>query len=399
MRRSIEKMWSAMKYSQNSVLSFLRNACLKGWNSDGAQKSWGGRLARKAMLWAARPGDKLLPMPQMIHLTLTSQCNLRCRICRPVGTYFQGATMPRELVRKIVDETFDHLTDLRMDAEGELFLSRELPFVLEQATKRSIPIFISTNGTLISMEWAERLALSSLKEVQISIDSPVKETYEWIRDQSRFDDAVRGVENLVAARERHGRRDLHITFHAAIMQQNVRHLPDLLRLAKSLGIEGVTLAYCFIHPHMDPDWSVYWMKEECDRTLDEARDLAKELRLFFNRPPRFGGASSALAPTRRCPYLFQAMYIAPQGNVYPCCLGGYSEGYLLGNTAEDAMADIWHGARYQQLRQTYNTPQPAWYKCAHCYIMRGWDPNQPRDHFGPALWEYVNDRERLSRAA
>ncbi|MDX9714329.1 MAG: radical SAM protein [Dissulfurispiraceae bacterium] len=329
-----------------------------------------------------------IKMPKHLHLNLTQICNLKCRICRPED-YHTTDSLSGEIIDKVIDDTFDHLEQLRIDSAGELLLSKHLPYVLQEATKRNLPIFVSSNGTLMTEEKAELLCSSSMNNIQISIDSPVKETLEWIRRGAKYEDVIQGAKNLVKARKKLNRTDLKIDFHAALLQQNLDHLPDLVRLGKEIGVDCVGFAYGYTHAIMDPEWSVFWIKEKCNKVIAEASALAKELGIGFNGPLSFSTDTYVIsAPNRYCHYLYEWSYVQPTGQVLPCCIGTTSMGDLNKNTFKE----IWHGEKYNQLRNTYNTPNPLDKKCLGCYITAVWDPEDYRAHFNEAHWDYVEKK-------
>ena len=155
-----------------------------------------------------------------MHLNLTNACNLNCRICRPEDFRYSATYLERTVIERVIVEVFDSLTELRLDSSGELLMAKELPFVLAEATRRRIPTKICTNGVLITDQVAEMLCRSSISNVQISLDSPDKDTLEWIRTRAKFEKVVGGARTLVEWRARTG-STLRINFHAAVMRQNL----------------------------------------------------------------------------------------------------------------------------------------------------------------------------------
>ncbi len=335
--------------------------------------------------------SKKLNMPTHMHLNLTQRCNLKCRICRP-DDYDKNNSLPslnRDVIDKVINEAFDHLKQLRLDSSGELLLSKHLSYVLEEATKRDVPIFVSSNGMLLNEEKAELLCNSSLETIQISIDSPEKKTLEWIRRGAKFEKVLKGAENLVEARRKTGKMLPKIDFHAALLQQNLEHLPDLIRLAKKTGVDSVGVAYGYTHAIMDPEWSVFWDKEKCNSVIAESQVLAKELDIFFNSPASFNSTTEVIAtPTRYCNYLYEWSYIDPSGSVFPCCIGRYE----MGDLNKTSFSDIWFGEKYNELRRTYNTSDPSFPKCSNCYITSVWNPEDYKAHFHPDHWDYVEKK-------
>ena len=339
------------------------------------------------------PSSKLR-MPKYMHLNLTLACNLRCRICRPENfdQKMKGASLSKESIDKVIHEAFDSLEQLRLDSAGELLLSGHLTYVLEEATRRNIPIFVSTNGTLMTEQKAELLCRSSLDVIQVSLDSPEKETIEWIRKGAKLNDVIRGATNLVSVRRKLNKRKPRIDFHAAILQQNLEQLSDLIKLSMDIGIDAVGFAYGYTHSFMDPDWSVFWSQERCNEVIKNARSLADNLEIGFNAPTSFSDDTKIISvPTRYCHYLFEWTYIDPRGKVFPCCIGSYE----VGDLKDSSFTDILYGEKYNELRSTYNAPTPAYSKCASCYITSVWNPDDYKSHFHPDHWDYVEKKIAL----
>lgn len=268
-------------------------------------------------------------------------------------------------------------------------MSKELPYVLDEATKRDIPIFVSSNGIMINEERAKLLCNSSLRDIQISIDSPEKETLEFIRRGADFDKLIKGIKTLVRVRNEMGKEYPKIDLHAALLAQGIDQFPDLIRLAAELGVDSVSCAYGWTHKIMEPEWSIFWDRDNANRRVEEARLVAKDLGIGFNSPMPFATDTLILEPpSRYCEYLYNWTYIQPSGNVSPCCIGSYSSG----NLKAESFNDIWNGEKYNELRATYNTDKPVYDKCAGCYITSKWNPDDYKAHFAPEHWEYCENR-------
>lgn len=322
-----------------------------------------------------------------MHLNLTYLCNLKCRTCRPEGYKYSVRNMERGTLESIIADVFDSLTHLRLDSSGELTLSPELEYVLNEASRRKISVFISTNGTRITKEIADLFVSSTVEKIQVSLDSPDKTTNEWIRLGAKHDEIIEGTKQLVAAKKRAHASFPEIHFHGAILKQNVNQLCDMVDLAHKLEINGVTLAYGFIQSFMEPEWSVFFDRELCNQNVSAARERAQKLGLFFNAPTPFFEEQKLDSGERYCEYLFNWTYVDPSGKIFPCCTG--TGEYVIGDASTEKLSDIWSNDRYQRLRNTHNSDSPEWDKCSRCYILSGWDPDNYEVHFHPTHWHKV----------
>lgn len=341
--------------------------------------------------------NTVLRKPKVMHMVLTDMCNLSCPICRESklpywfkpGMDKTNLRLATPVVESIVESCFDDLEQLRLDSGGELLLSKELPYVLDEATKRDLPIFISSNGMLLTPAHAQMLVNSSLNEMQISLDSPDAETLALIRRGANLDGVIQGARNLVEARNSVPGKQLDIAFHAALFKQNLRQFPDLIRLAAELGLDTVSYMYGHVPEFLDPDWSIYWERHLVNDVILEARKVADEHGIFLNGPPLFPGKIRQLNPAPKiCNYLTDWTYIDSNARVAPCCI---ASDHHFGSLKTESFHDIWNGEKYNSLRGNYNSVEPDNGKCSKCYIIGDWNPDDYRCHFAKKHWDYCED--------
>jgi radical SAM protein with 4Fe4S-binding SPASM domain len=182
------------------------------------------------------------------------------------------------------------------------------------------------------------------------------------------------------------------------MRENVRQLPDLVRLAHRLGVEGVTGCHLFAHAYMGIDSSCFWNQPEYDKMLAKTIAAAKCLNSFFYGPQPFsvpGGASDITAESGPglCDYPEYGTYINPDGTVMPCCAAPI---HALGNVNTQSFAEIWNDHAYQLLRATYRTDKPSLSRCKNCLVKK--DQSQDyASYFAPDHWQAV--RKRIAAAS
>lgn len=334
-----------------------------------------------------------LPPPRVMHVGITGSCNMTCRICRTEDAA-HGSTLKDPCIEKAVRDIVPTLQELRLDSAGEPTLHKpKFKRLVGEAARHNVPVFMCTNAVLIDEEMADFICQgTSIKRIQISIDSPEKDTLEWVRRGANYEALLEGARNLVEARKRHNRPDILLNFHAALLRQNVSQLPDLIRLAHEIGVDQVSCMFGAVHAYMDMEWSVFWCQEEHNRAIDEAESLAKELGVCFRPWGRFElgadpAAEMATDPaTNLCYYLSHWTYLDPNGLIRPCCI---SPNFELGDLNTQEFGDIWHGQAYEDLRRTYASDNPTNPTCSKCYIRAGWNRNSYKSYFGAQLWPAV----------
>jgi len=168
---------------------------------------------------------------------VTKQCNLRCLHCYALAT---AGPAPDELSP---DEALALLQDLKdfgvpvvLFSGGEPLMRPDLLELVEWTVQHGLRAVISTNGTLITRDLAERLQRLGLSYVGISLDG-VEPTHDKFRGQpGAFAAALTGVRNCQAA-------GLKVGLRFTISRLNFREVPAIFDLVEELRIPRI----CFYH--------------------------------------------------------------------------------------------------------------------------------------------------------
>ena len=156
---------------------------------------------------------------------LTRSCNLRCRHCYTTSA---DRPFPGELSH---EQALGVLEDLHAFGIPALILSGGEPlsrFDFFELAERARALgfrhlALSTNGTLITAENAERIAGLGFDYVGISLDG-IGATNDWFRGlDGAFDAALGGVRALLA-------RGVKVGLRFTITEDNAEQLPALLDL-------------------------------------------------------------------------------------------------------------------------------------------------------------------------
>jgi MoaA/NifB/PqqE/SkfB family radical SAM enzyme len=187
------------------------------------------RLAQAYRLVSARLGR---PMPVYAHYGVTHRCNMRCRMCA-VWTSGNAAT---ELTPPQVERLARNLwaAGVRSIAlgGGEPFVRRDLPGLVAAFGRLGFDIRLLTNGVAVSDARLAEVVAAGVRHVSISLDSldPKKEAFIY-GDREVWDEIV-GAMRRVRPFLPSGAIPI---LNACVSRLNLDELPDLVRLADSLG--------------------------------------------------------------------------------------------------------------------------------------------------------------------
>ena len=316
--------------------------------------------------------------PLMVKIKLTWRCNLACAMC-DFWRQDRSTPLTTELVRRTLDELAELGCKKVHFSGGEPTLRPDLPDLIAHARKSKLRVTLTTNGTLITRELAERLVKARLNSVCVSIDSPVRSVHDHIRGaQGAFKQTIAGVRQLHRAAERRN-VPLPIRINTVVRKDNYDTLAQLPALAASLELGAQSM---LLMPVDDPSGALLLNKR---RLLDYNRRIAPALaeqalalgvmRRMCEAYP-FGVTRAELAASRnghyaRGLYERQPCYapwthalITADARVAPCCS---APRVTLGDLREQSITDIWQSDAYRRLRQSMRDGSPL-VECAGCDV-------------------------------
>ncbi|WP_288942591.1 heme d1 biosynthesis radical SAM protein NirJ [uncultured Roseovarius sp.] len=320
------------------------------------------------------------PVKPVVIWNLTRRCNLRCRHCYTVSA---NVDFPGELTHEQAMDTLDDLGHFGIPAlilSGGEPLDRFDFFDIAKAARPKVRMLaLSTNGTKIHGENADRVAEIGFDYVGISIDG-IGKTNDWFRGvDGAFDEALRGVRECK-------KRGIKVGLRFTLTRDNAGQLSDLLQLCDDEGVDKFYLSHLVyagrgdknrgedaVHDHtraaldqlIDRAWvaaaedmpldivtgnndadAVYLMRW-AERHFDDAR-----LANLRDHLEAWGGNSSGLGVAN----------IDTLGRVHP---DTYWSDYTIGNVKTQAFSDLWTGDD-PMLAQLRRRPRPLKGRCGAC---------------------------------
>ena len=237
-------------------------------------------LYKNLLFWLARKIDHPLVPPDTLQLCFTFRCNLKCKMCNMDRKMEELRLMGRPF-----ELFFDLMKDLILQAYymgikevyfvgGEPLIEQRIFDLVVHATQRGMRAVMNTNGLLLNDEKMNKIFDSGLSCLTFSIDGPDKETYEKIRGERIFEDVMNNLRSLLAKRRERKLRQPAITILCTVMKQNINRLPDMVALAKKLGVDSVQFQPV-VPDNTDQSLDVAsdtWIDQENYKILDDCID-------------------------------------------------------------------------------------------------------------------------------
>lgn len=305
--------------------------------------------------------DDFLSFPKYLQIETVSLCNARCVMC-PIELWRrEQRTMDDELFGLLLDQIaprVDWLGKLTLQLDGEPLLDKRLDQRVAALKAVGVKaIALSSNASLMTAEWAERLLDAGVDEVSFSLDGATAATFEAIRVRLKFDQCVQHVEQFIALRNR-------------------RQAPTAVRVRMTVQPANAAEYRAFVDywaARLGPGDSCY------GKLLHDWGGWRADL-----RAPE--GFDTAGLDQRACTSPFSSLVVLSDGRVPLCCCD-FNAGECSGNARETPLAELWRGAALEAARAAHRREGRA--GLAMCRGCNTWDPASklpgwppPRGHDG-----------------
>ena len=303
----------------------------------------------------------LFSRPNTLQFEPTTKCNLKCPLCESTIWDRKGKDMKFSDFKKIIDQ-FPYLTTLLLQGIGEPLLCKDFFEMIDYCKLKKILVGITSNGTLIDEEMAKKLVEHEIDYMIISIDGATAETFEKTKVGAKFEDVIGNTVNLIKARG--DRKKPKILFHFTGTKDNIHELPQVVKLAKDIGVDVVEAQ----DTHF---WGDEMLKEKLigntmrqemvssRKFANEALILAKELGISFDWLGT-GGKKSLYSDTDMqmhadqviCKKMFRSCFITADGYVTTCACSPDPRKLNFGNVLEQDFNTIWNSPKYVAFRKS-----------------------------------------------
>ena len=320
----------------------------------------------------------------------TRTCNLKCRHCymNSDARKYQNELSTEE-ARRFIDDLAEFHVPVLLFSGGEPLIRPDFFELAEYAAQAGVRPTLSTNGTLITRDIAQRIKDIGVGYVGISLDG-LKEVNDKFRGvDGAYEKAMQGIANCVAVGQRVGLR-------FTINHHNFQELDRIFDFIESENINRV----CFYHlvysgrgsrmmeEDVTPEESRRAMDTIIRRTKDfEARGLEKEILTVDNHCDgaymylkalaegdektagqireflsRNGGNRSGIAFGE----------VDPMGYVHP---DQFTQHHTFGNVRERKFGDIWSDISHPIMRGLKDRKGLLKGRCAKCRFLSSCNGN------------------------
>lgn len=311
---------------------------------------------------------------------MTNRCNLRCQHC-----YIEAEDkayrneLTTEEAKVFIDDLAEMQAPVLLFSGGEPLLRQDIYELGKYAAERNLRPVISSNGTLITPEMAQRIKDAGFQYVGISLDG-LRDVHDEFRVmKGAFDRSIQGIRNCLAIGVKAGVR-------FTVNKMNYKDLPGVIDLLVEEGVPR----FCMYHlvyagrgkeianqdlsiPEMRDliEWLLNKTQELHDRgveveiltTDNHADGIYLYNKIVNEQPERADEVMELLKMHGGCSAGKKFADVDAQGNVHACQFWGH---VVIGNVKERKFSDIWNDLNNELMAGLKDMKSKLKGRCAVC---------------------------------
>lgn len=280
--------------------------------------------------------------PYILFVDPINVCNLKCPLC-PTATGELGrrpSILKYEAFTQIIDRFAPYAYEVNLYNWGEPLLNPDIFRMIEYVHTKNLMPSISTNLNTVRDDDIEKLSLSNLEYLTVSLDGTTEEVYSYYRRGGRVQLVMANLCRLLENRRLLNRRTPFIEWQYIVMKHNTHQIDEARRVAKEIGVDllrfiPVGLPFDFKNKaQLRKDWYPDFGDSPKDR--DAFQNQA------FQKPKETA-----------CFYLYRSITFNADGGVAPCCIP-YSKGDDFGDLSACNLDALWNNRHYKSARALFS---------------------------------------------
>jgi MoaA/NifB/PqqE/SkfB family radical SAM enzyme len=290
----------------------------------------------------------LASSPTTFFLQFAGPCNSSCVFCsRGHGYEHFNLKHFKEKIESKITLQLVLAEQFIFTGSGEFLRLPEWRQALEYCEKHYpyVNKMFSTNASSLRQEVVDLITSQQSRYlIHASLHASNAKLHKAITRMNNFGEIIEQIRYLLAARKKNNNVRINLFFVATTL--NIDDLPNFVRLAKSLGVDGVVVNYNYIYVPAQKYLSCYFKQDLTNRMFYEAKHLGQALGINISLPCGFGLESY---PARGiCRELWSQIMFDGQGKVLPCDASHDCNLQLEDNVYFDS---IWNSQYYTNMRK------------------------------------------------
>jgi len=291
--------------------------------------------------------------PAVAQIEITNICNLDCAMCQRKDLGVSEKHIKWKIFLKILDKLKD-VKKLILCGWGEPLCHPDSIRMIEYAKSKGFKVSITTNGTLLDSNMADKLIATGIDSISISIDDVIKEDTKGHVIGNQLDN----IDQLIKKVKNKGAETciiLQTTYH----KNGEDKIARVIEFAGKVGADKVNINRLDIRFNPDLERPDYEEEKKLVRQMTKISDRNNtifEFKIHTFSKGIVRWISQKIIPLthkkgKHCLRVYDYLFITQEGDVSPCCsLPKIS----FGNIFTEDINKIWFNENFRRFRETKN---------------------------------------------
>lgn len=293
--------------------------------------------------------------PVTFYAIINEHCNVKCRQCEYWRYKQYKEEMTVEEWKKALLSIKDFVGEFFINfSGGEPFIKKGFVDLLAFCSQNGIHSGVTTNGSLIARETAEKVVAARPFNVNFSVDGPSADLHDYLRGfPGLFAKLSKGIEYLREECQKQGVK-FPITVKPTVNRLNFRLLPEIVEWAQQIGATTVHIQP--VNRWTPETYEELWVeeedREELAKVIERLIEMKKTGAPIMNSDEQLRliaihfREEKAPPESRPCRVGLRNFWIETDGSVKLC-----NDYPVIGNLKYQSAREIWYGEKAQEIRK------------------------------------------------
>lgn len=298
------------------------------------------KITKRVVVWG---------MPISYSIEPTNHCNLQCPEC-PSG--LGSLTRPLGLLqtddfKKLIDEISSTGFYIQLFFQGEPYINKNLPEMINYAQSKKVYVSISTNGHFVNEKNVDLVLDNAPDKIIFSVDGLDEESYQKYRVGGTFEQADKGLRLLINGKKERRVKKPFVEFQFIVMKQNEHQIEEVKKYCNEVGVDKMVFKTMQISSYEN---AVKYLPEN------------KKFRRYVLENNSFRIKNDI---KNHCFALWRTSVITWDGRVVPCCFDKDAQNEI-GIANGRAFGDVWKSEKYFDFRNKILSNRKSVPMCTNC---------------------------------
>lgn len=287
--------------------------------------------------------------PRRIVLEMTSACNIKCIFCGRDEAEFNQTYLKIDVLDKL-KPALEVCEEVTLFGWGEPTINPKFSEFLARLSQSDVRKYFVTNGMRLD-KFIDDIFKYKVDIIAVSLDGATAEVNDKIRVGSKFSKITENIRKIQEKKRLLGVDFPYMNFVFVAMESNIRELPKMVKLAKTLDMQEVKVVFLSAFSADMLKESLYNKQDLVREAFSEAIAEATRLNIKLKLPFIQGEDIAGDKYHKDCFVGWRDFFLGSDDSIRPC----QSTSLKLGKFSEfESFEEAWNSEAFKDFRKRVN---------------------------------------------